>query len=63
VKESIGINGRDKAEKIFESQKIFYQQADFIKIHRSFRVPDLKAAYYEDKIAGCSLADCIMSIK
>jgi hypothetical protein len=57
VKESIGVHGRDKA------QKLFNQQADFIKIHRSVRVPGVKGAYYEDKTAGCSLADCIMSLK
>jgi hypothetical protein len=57
VKDSIGINGMDKAQKIFD------QKADFIKIHRFVRVPDVKGAYYEDIIAGCSLADCIMSLK
>jgi hypothetical protein len=57
VKDSIGIHGMDK------SQKLFDRQADFIKIHRSVRVPGVKGAYYEDKRAGCSLADCIMSLK
>jgi hypothetical protein len=33
VKDSIGIHGMGKA------QKLFYRQADFIKIHRSVRVP------------------------
>jgi hypothetical protein len=57
VKYSIGIHGMDKA------QKLFYQQADFIKIHRSVRVPGVKGAYYEDKREGCSFADCIISLK
>jgi hypothetical protein len=57
VKESIGIHGIDKA------QKLFYRQADFINIHRSVRVPGVKGVCYEDKRAGCSLADCIMSLK
>jgi hypothetical protein len=56
VKESIGIHGRDKA------QKLFYRQADSTKIHRSVRVPGVKGEYYEDKRSGCSLADCIMSL-
>jgi hypothetical protein len=34
-----------------------------IKIHRSVQVPGVKWEYYEDKIAGFSLADCIMSLK
>jgi hypothetical protein len=54
VKESIGIHGRDK------SQKLLDRQADFIKIQR---VTGVKGAYYEDKRAGCSVADCIMSLK
>jgi hypothetical protein len=57
VKYSIRIHGMDKAQKIFDLQ------ADFIKIHRSDRVPGVKGAYYEDKRAGCALADCIMSLK
>jgi hypothetical protein len=57
VKDSIGIHGMDKA------QKLFYLQAEFIKIHRPVRVPGVKGAYYEDKRAGCSLLDCIMSLK
>jgi hypothetical protein len=57
AKGSIGIHGRDKARKIFD------RQADFIKINRSVRVPGVKGAYYEDKRAVCSLADCIMSLK
>jgi hypothetical protein len=57
VKESIGVHGRDKAQKIFD------RQADFIKIHRSVQVPGVKWAYYEYKRAGCSFADCIMSLK
>jgi hypothetical protein len=57
VKYSIGIHGMDKAQKLFD------RQADFIKIHRSIRVGGVKGAYYEDKRAGCSLADCIMSLK
>jgi hypothetical protein len=57
VKYSIGIHG------IYKSQKLFDQQADFIKIHRSVRVPGVKGAYYEDKRVGCSLADRIMSLK
>jgi hypothetical protein len=57
VKDYIGIHGMDKAQKLFD------RQADFIKIHRSVRVPGVKGAYYEDKKAGCSLAYCIMSLK
>jgi hypothetical protein len=57
VKDSIVIHVMDK------SQKLFDRQADFIKIHRSIRGPGVKGAYYEDKRAGCSLADCMMSIK
>jgi predicted nucleic acid-binding Zn finger protein len=57
VKYSIGIHGMDKAKKLFD------RQADFIKIHRSVRVPGVKRAYYEDKTAGCSLTDFIMSLK
>jgi hypothetical protein len=57
LKDSSGIHGMDKA------QKLFHRQADFIKIHRSVRVPGVKGAYYEDKRVGCSLADCIMSLK
>jgi hypothetical protein len=57
VKDSTGIHGMDKAQKLFD------RQADFIKIHKSVRVPGVKGAYYEDKRAGCSLADCIMSLK
>jgi hypothetical protein len=57
VKESIGIHGRDKAQNIFD------RQADFIEIHRSVQVPGVKGAYYEDKRAGCWLADCIMLLK
>jgi hypothetical protein len=56
-KDSIGIHGVDKAQKLFD------QQADFINIHRSVRVPGVKGACYEDKRAGCSLAGCIMSLK
>jgi hypothetical protein len=50
-------NGLDKAQKLFD------RKADFVKIHRSVRVPGVKGAYYEDKRAGCSLAYCIMSLK
>jgi hypothetical protein len=57
VKDSIGIHVMDKAQKLFD------RQADFIKIHRSVRVPGVKGVYYEDKRVGCSLADCIMSLK
>jgi hypothetical protein len=57
VKDSIGFHGRDNAQKLFD------QQADFINIYRSVRVPGVKGAYYEDKRAGCSLADCIVSHK
>jgi hypothetical protein len=57
VKYSIGIHGMDKTQKLFD------RQADFIKIHRYILVPGVKGAYYEDKRAGCSLADCIMSLK
>jgi hypothetical protein len=57
VKDSIGIHGMDKEQNLFD------RQADFIKIHRSVRVPGVKWAYCEDKIAGCSLADCIMLLK
>jgi hypothetical protein len=57
VKDSVGIHGMDKAQKLFD------RQADFIKIHKSIRVPGVSGAYYEDKRAGCSLADCIMSLK
>jgi hypothetical protein len=57
VKDSIGIHGIDKAQNLFD------RQADFIKIHRYVRVPGVKGAYYEDKREGCSLADCIMSLK
>jgi hypothetical protein len=46
-----------------KAQKLFDRQAGFIKIHRSVRVSNVKWAYYEDKQAGCSLADCIMSLK
>jgi predicted nucleic acid-binding Zn finger protein len=46
-----------------KAQKLFDRQADFIKIHRSVRVPGVKGAFYEDKRAWCSLADCIMSLK
>jgi hypothetical protein len=49
VKESIGIHGMDKAQNLFD------RQADFIKIHRSVRVPGVKGAkgvYYEDKGVG-----------
>jgi hypothetical protein len=46
-----------------KTQKLFYRQADFIKIHRSVRVPGVKGAYYEDKRVGCYLAGCIMSLK
>jgi hypothetical protein len=46
-----------------KAQKLFDPQADFIKIHRSLRFPGVKGAYYEDKRAGCSLVDCIMSLK
>jgi hypothetical protein len=45
------------------AQKIFDRQADVIKIHRSVLVPGVEGAYYEDKRAGCSLADCIVSLK
>jgi hypothetical protein len=51
VKDFIGIHGMDKAQKLFD------RQANFIKIHRSVRVPGVKGVYYEDKRAGCSLAD------
>jgi hypothetical protein len=57
VKDSIGIHG------IYKAQKLCDRQADFIKIHRSFRVPGVKGAYYEYKRAWCSLAYCIMSLK
>jgi hypothetical protein len=57
VKDSTGIYGRDKSKKLFD------RQADFIKIHRSVRVTGVKGAYYKDKKTGCSLADCIMSLK
>jgi hypothetical protein len=57
LKESICIHGMDKAQKLFD------QQADFIKIRRSVRVPGVKWAYYEDKRAGCSLSDYIMLLK
>jgi hypothetical protein len=57
VKDSIGIHGMDKAQKLFD------RQADFIKIHRSVRVPGVKGAYYEDKRAGCSVAYSVMSLK
>jgi hypothetical protein len=57
VKDSIGIHGMDKAQKLFD------QKAESIKIHRSIQVPGVKGAYYEDKIVVCSLADCIMSLK
>jgi hypothetical protein len=57
VKKSIGIHGMDKAQNLFD------RQDDFIKIHRSVRVPGVKGAYYEDKREGCSLVDCIMSLK
>jgi hypothetical protein len=56
VKDSIGIHGRDKAQKLFD------RHTDFIKIHTSVRVPGVKEAYYEDKRAG-SLADFSMSLK
>jgi hypothetical protein len=46
-----------------KAQKLFDRQADFIKIHRSVRVPGVKGACYEDKREGCSLADCIMSLE
>jgi hypothetical protein len=42
----------DKVQKLFDRQADFYVQ-----------VPGVKGAYYEDKRAGCSLADCIMSLK
>jgi hypothetical protein len=57
VKDSIGIHGMDK------SQNPFDRHADLIKIHRSVRVPGVNRAYYEDKMAGCSQADCITSLK
>jgi hypothetical protein len=57
VKDSIGINVMYKAQKLFD------RQADFINIHRSVRVPGVKGAYYEDKRAGCSFTDRIMSLK
>jgi hypothetical protein len=57
VKDSMGIHGMDKA------QELFNRQAGFIKIHRYVRVPGVKGVYYEDKRAGCSLTDCIMSLK
>jgi hypothetical protein len=57
VKESIGIHGIDKAKNLCD------RQADFIKTHRSVRVRGVKGAYYEDKRAGSSLADCIISLK
>jgi hypothetical protein len=53
VKDSIGIHGRDKAQKLFD------RQADFIKIDRSVQVTGVKGAYYQDERARCSLADCI----
>jgi hypothetical protein len=43
VKDSIGIHGMDKAQKLID------RQADFIKIHKSVRVPGVKGAYYEYK--------------
>jgi hypothetical protein len=46
-----------------KAQKLFDRKADFIKIHRSVRIPGVKGAYYEDKRAWCSFADCIMSLK
>jgi hypothetical protein len=46
-----------------KAQKLFDRQADFIDIHRSIRVPGVKGVYYEDKRSGCSLADCIISLK
>jgi hypothetical protein len=57
VKESIGIHGRDKAQKLLD------QQSDFIKIHRSVRGPGVKGAYYQDKRAGCPVIDCIVLLK
>jgi hypothetical protein len=57
VNDYIGIHGMDKAQKLFD------QQADFIKIHRSVRLPGVKGAYYKDKRVGCSSADCIISLK
>jgi hypothetical protein len=54
---SIGIHGMDKAQKLFD------RQADFIKIQRYVRVSGVKGEFYEDKRAGCSLADCIMLLK
>jgi hypothetical protein len=56
VKYSIGVHGIDKAQKLFD------RQADFIKIHRSVRVPGVKGTYYEDKGAGCSLEDCTIHV-
>jgi hypothetical protein len=43
VKESIGIHGRHKAQKLFDLQ------TDLIKIHRSVQVSGVKGAFYEDK--------------
>jgi hypothetical protein len=57
AKESSGIHGRDKAQTLLD------RQADFIKIHRSARVPGVKWAYYEDKRAGYYVTDCIMLLK
>jgi hypothetical protein len=57
VQDSIGIHGMDKAQNLFD------RQADFIKIHRSVRVPGVTGAHYDDKRAGCSLADCFVSLK
>jgi hypothetical protein len=57
VKESIGIHGRDKAQKLLD------RQADVIKIHISVRIPGVKGAYYDDKRPGCSVAECIIPLK
>jgi hypothetical protein len=57
AKSFIGIHGRDKAHKLMDLQ------ADFIKVHRSVRVPGVKGGYYEDSIAGYSVVDCIILLK
>jgi hypothetical protein len=47
----------------FRYERVYWvRQSNFIKIHKSVRVPGVKGAY-EDKRAGCSLSDCIMSLK
>jgi hypothetical protein len=56
MKESIGINWKDKAQKILDLE------VDLIKINRSVQVPGLKRAYYVDKQAGYLVAGCIMAL-